>query len=120
MNEIKKYLACEGRVNIICAETTELVEEARKIHDLSPVATAALGGAQIAKIKNTKFGDSGSAGAVSSGAVNSMIIPPVQYTQAVQGASTEGAIKDTKVYVTETDIKDTMNKVDVQESENTY
>ena len=43
MNEIKKYLACEGRVNIICAETTELVEEARKIHDLSPVATAALG-----------------------------------------------------------------------------
>ena len=43
MDEIKKYLACEGRVNIICAETTELVEEARKIHDLSPVATAALG-----------------------------------------------------------------------------
>lgn len=43
MSEIKKYLACEGRVNIICAETTDLVEEARKVHDLSPVATAALG-----------------------------------------------------------------------------
>lgn len=43
MSEIKKYLACEGRVNIICAETTDLVEDARKIHDLSPVATAALG-----------------------------------------------------------------------------
>lgn len=43
MNEIKKYLACEGRVNIICAETTELVERARELHDLSPVATAALG-----------------------------------------------------------------------------
>lgn len=43
MDEIKKYLACEGRVNIICAETTELVEEARKIHDLSPLATATLG-----------------------------------------------------------------------------
>lgn len=43
MDEIKKYLACEGRVNIICIETTELVEKARKIHDLSPVATAALG-----------------------------------------------------------------------------
>ncbi len=43
MDQIKKYLACEGRVNIICAETTELVEKARKIHDLSPVATAALG-----------------------------------------------------------------------------
>ena len=43
MSEIKKYLACEGRVNIICAETTELVEQARKTHDLSPVATAVLG-----------------------------------------------------------------------------
>ena len=43
MSEIKKYLACEGRVNIICAETTELVEDARKIHDLSPLATATLG-----------------------------------------------------------------------------
>lgn len=43
MDEIKKYLACNGRVNIICAQTTELVEKARKIHDLSPVATAALG-----------------------------------------------------------------------------
>ena len=43
MSEIKKYLALEGRVNIICAETTELVEEARKVHGLSPVATATLG-----------------------------------------------------------------------------
>lgn len=43
MSEIKKYLACEGRVHIICADTTELVEEARRTHDLSPVATAALG-----------------------------------------------------------------------------
>ena len=91
------------------------------IGGIQTAATAALGGAQIAKIKNTKFDGGGSTSAnVSSGAVNSMIIPPVQYTQAVQGASTEGAIKDTKVYVTETDIKDTMNKVDVQESENTY
>ena len=43
MSEIKKYLALDGRVNIICAETTDLVEEARKKHDLSPVATATLG-----------------------------------------------------------------------------
>lgn len=43
MDNIKKYLAYEGRVQIICAETTELVEEARIKHDLSPVATAALG-----------------------------------------------------------------------------
>jgi len=43
MSEIKKYLAYEGRINIICADTTELVEEARKELDLSPLATAALG-----------------------------------------------------------------------------
>lgn len=89
---------------------------------INTAATAALGAAQIAKIKQTKFGDNGggSSATPSSGAVNNMIVPPVQYSQAVQGASTEGAIKDTKVYVTETDIADTQRKVSVQESENTY
>ena len=43
MDNIKKYLAHNGRVHIICAETTDLVEKARNTHDLSPVATAALG-----------------------------------------------------------------------------
>ena len=38
-----KFSAEEGKVSIICADTTYLVEQARKIHDLSPVATAALG-----------------------------------------------------------------------------
>ena len=42
-NEIIKFLAYNGRVSVTCADTTQLVEEARKIHDLSPVATAALG-----------------------------------------------------------------------------
>lgn len=89
---------------------------------INTAATAALGAAQIAKIKSTKFGDKGqpSPPNVNPGAVSNMIMPPVQYSQAVQGASTENSIKDTKVYVTETDIKDTMNKVDVQESENVY
>ena len=88
---------------------------------IQTTATAALGAAQIAKIKQAKFGDKGGASAnVNTGAINSMVIPPVQYTQAVQGASTEGAIKDTKVYVTETDISSTISKVNVQETENTY
>ena len=43
MNKIQKFLAYNGKINITCISTTELVEEARKIHDLSPVATAALG-----------------------------------------------------------------------------
>lgn len=43
MDKIQKFLAYNGKVNITCISTTELVEEARKIHDLSPVATASLG-----------------------------------------------------------------------------
>lgn len=42
-DSIIKFLAYDGRINIVCAETSKLVEEARKIHDLSPTATAALG-----------------------------------------------------------------------------
>ena len=85
---------------------------------INTAATAALGAAQIAKIKNAKFGDNGAN--VSSSAVGGMIMPPVHYSSAVQGASTEGTIHNTKVYVTETDIQKTIQKVNVQESENTY
>ena len=42
-DKIIKLLAYEGKISVICANTTELVENARKIHDLSPVATAAFG-----------------------------------------------------------------------------
>lgn len=90
---------------------------------INTAATAALGGVQINKIAQQKFGqkqNGGGSANTSSAAVSNMIVPPVQYSQAVQGANTEGAIKDTKVYVTETDIADTQRKVSVQESENTY
>ena len=81
------------------------------------IATA--GGLNINKIKSTTYQGGGSA-SVNSSAVQNTIIPPLQYTNAVQGASTEGAIKNAKVYVTETDITSTANKVSVQETENTY
>ena len=42
-DKIMKFLADDGKVSVICANTTEMIENARKIHDLSPVATAALG-----------------------------------------------------------------------------
>lgn len=42
-DKIKRFLAYNGRINIICANTTNLVEESRKIHDLSPLGTATLG-----------------------------------------------------------------------------
>ena len=42
-DKIIKFLAYEGRVLVTCADTTRLIEKARKTHDLSPVATAAFG-----------------------------------------------------------------------------
>ena len=42
-DKIMKFLAYNGKISVICAETTQLVEEARKIHDLSPVVTATFG-----------------------------------------------------------------------------
>ena len=94
---------------------------------LGPILGASLsammlgtGIAQIAKIKKTQFGGGGSTSGASAspnaGAVSS-VIAPVQYTSDVQGASIEGAIKDTRVYVTEQDISNTQKKVDVAESE---
>ena len=94
---------------------------------LGPIIGASLsammlgtGLAQIAKIKKTQFGGggnaSGSSATPNAGAVNS-VIAPVQYTSDVQGASIEGAIKDTRVYVVEQDISNTQKKVDVAESE---
>ena len=42
-DRIIKFLTSNGKISVICADTTKLVEEARKIHDLSPVVTAAFG-----------------------------------------------------------------------------
>lgn len=71
---------------------------------------------QIQKIKNTQMNGNGGGASPSAGAIGT-IIAPVQYTSDVQGASIEGAIKDTKVYVVESDITDTQNKVSVTENE---
>ena len=43
MDKIKRFLAYNGKIDIICIESTNTVEDARKIHDLSPLATATLG-----------------------------------------------------------------------------
>lgn len=42
-DKIIKFLAHHGKIEVICADTTNLVEAARQTHDLSPVVTAALG-----------------------------------------------------------------------------
>ena len=42
-DKIIKFLAYDGKISVICANTTDMVEEARKVHDMSPVVTAAFG-----------------------------------------------------------------------------
>jgi len=85
---------------------------------------ATTGGLQLSKISKTKFGDKGGGADASSATPNasavSSVIAPVQYTQDVQGASIEGAIQDSKVYVVESDITDTQDRVAVTESEARY
>lgn len=65
---------------------------------------------------------SSSASAISVPSVNALnlISRPVQTTNTVQGASAEGEVENTRVYVVETDIVDTINKVNVAESEAVY
>lgn len=85
---------------------------------IQAAAIAASGGVTIAKMAQTNKNNAKSMATAkpSTGALTT-INAPVQYTQDVQGASIEGAIKDTKVYVTETDISNTQNKVSVTENE---
>ena len=42
-NKITKFLAHNKRVAVMCLDTTALVEEIRRIHDLTPTTTAVLG-----------------------------------------------------------------------------
>lgn len=81
---------------------------------------AGIGGAQIAKIKSQTMTSANPNTNINAKSVSSMIVPPVQYSNAVQGAELNGNIQNQKVYVTESDIVDTIGKVSVQETENTY
>lgn len=85
----------------------------------SSAAILTTGLLNIDKIKKQTFGGGSTGGATNAASIGTLIAP-VQYTQDVQGASIEGAIKDTKVYVTETDISNTQNKVKVTENEAFY
>ena len=42
-DKIIRFLAYDGKISIVCANTTNLVEKARETHDLSPLATTAFG-----------------------------------------------------------------------------
>ena len=76
---------------------------------------------QINKIKATEFNNGSTSGAGASASPNTSainsVIAPVQYTQDVQGASIEGAIKSSKQYVAVTEINEVGNRVEVTEQE---
>lgn len=84
---------------------------------IQATAIATSGAATIAQMAKTNKNNASSASARPNTAAIASIQAPVQYTQDIQGASIEGAIKDTRVYVVESDISNTQNKVDVAESE---
>ena len=90
---------------------------------------AATGAMQINKIKQQKFG--GNSEANVAGGINGAVAVPsltalqsidsgVDTTSIIQGASEEGNVNNTKVYVTETDISGTVNKVNVTQAEATF
>ena len=89
---------------------------------LQATAIATSGAANIAKMAKTNKNNAASSvsSARTSTAALGSIVAPVQYTQDIQGANIEGAIKDTRVYVTEGDISSTQKRVNVAESENRY
>ena len=84
---------------------------------IQATAIATSGAATIAQMARTNKNNASNASARLNTAAIASIQAPVQYTQDIQGASIEGAIKDTRVYVVESDISNTQNKVDVTESE---
>ena len=102
MSPVNSYLTMPGQIAIGASSSAMI---------------AALAGVQIAKIANQKFGEGGS---VNGSAINSTLIAPTQYTQAVQGANIETQLGDNRVWVSETDISSVGNRVRVQETENTY
>lgn len=89
---------------------------------LQAAATLATGIATIAQINsaNDKTNLGGASAAVSGAATNATLIAPTQYTQAVEGAELETTISDTRVYVVESDITDTQDRVRVSENEATF
>lgn len=78
----------------------------------------ATGLAQINQIKSTTFegGGSGASATPSMTAVQA-IAPAMDPVQNVQGASVESEVKDQRVYVLESDITSTVNKVHVTQDE---
>ena len=88
---------------------------------------AATGIMQINQIKKQRFDGGGSETVASTPsaspsvtAVKAMGGPAVNPVTNIEGASTEGTVQESRVWVSETDITDTQKKVRTVESESTY
>lgn len=93
--------------------------------------TATLGGIQIDQIKKQQFTSSGGGGdTVTNPTGNVSSVPPVNtaallstpinYTSEIQGANIESNVTDSRVYVVESDITSTQNRVRTVEDESTF
>ena len=80
--------------------------------------------ASIKKMMAVKVGKNGGGGGQSVPSISMAGLAasqaPVQATTQVTGASTEAAMKDTRVYVVESDITNTQRKVETAEAEATF
>lgn len=93
--------------------------------------TATLGGIQIDQIKKQQFTSSGGGGNTATnptGNVSSvpqvntaaLLSTPINYTSEIQGANIESNATDSRVYVVESDITSTQNRVRTVEDESTF
>ena len=81
---------------------------------------AASGIASITKISQVKSDGSGASISVPSVNMGAVVASAPDFVQSVDGAMTETAITDQKVYVTEHDITETQKKVQVAQNRATY
>ena len=81
---------------------------------------AASGIASITKISQVKSDGSGASISVPSVNMGAVVASAPEFVQSVDGAMTQTAITDQKVYVTEHDITETQKKVEVAQNRATY
>ena len=77
-NKAIKFLAYNKKVSVMCIDTTELVEQIRKVHDLTPTVTAAAGrvatvAAMMAYLETKEITDSITIQIKGTGPIGSMV-----------------------------------------------
>ena len=90
---------------------------------INAAVVATTGAIQIDKIKKTRPDGGGGINEnfnMPSINTSALLSTPINYTSEVQGAQAIEDIPDTRVYVVESDITDTVKKVQVAEEESTY